>query len=30
MQLLEGSSAAAYNRRKARLGGYWQDRYAAD
>src|SRR5690606_31165774 len=29
MQLLEGCTAAAYNRRKKRLGGYWQDRYSA-
>ncbi len=29
MQLLEGSVASAYNRRKQRLGGYWQDRYSA-
>lgn len=29
MQLLEGSFASTYNRRKRRLGGYWQDRYSA-
>ncbi len=29
MQLLEGSVAGAYNRRKQRLGSYWQDRYSA-
>ncbi len=29
MQLLEGCVAGAYNRRKQRLGGYWQDRYSA-
>jgi putative transposase len=29
MQLLEGSFAGAYNRRKDRLGSYWQDRYSA-
>ena len=29
MQLLEGCTAAAYNRRKRRLGAFWQDRYNA-
>ncbi len=29
MQLLEGCIAGSYNRRKKRLGGYWQDRYSA-